>query len=175
MTGKLSCLRSVKRLTAVVAVVASAVLGLGLVNSTEASAVAHPSVWAWSSTLDYGANAGWELDSPSGVYRAVFQTDHNFVVYHSGTAIWSSGTNGVALDTLLLTAGNYAYGGKGLVGAVVYCTVACSYPAGTKQWSNAVNDASTTHRLAMQDDGNFVEYTGASGGTALWSTRTNGK
>lgn len=141
-------------------------------NATEASAAAHASSGTWSTTKAYGP--GWELDSPNGAYRAVFQTDHNFVVYHGGKPIWASGTDKVTLVKLVFTASDFV-GSKGNIEVGVYCTVACSYPASTKQWSNRVNFSTSVYRIVMQNDGNFVEYTGTSGGKVLWATGTEGK
>jgi hypothetical protein len=96
------------------------------------------------------------------------------VVYHGGKPIWASGTDKVTLDSLVFTSSTYP-GLKGNIAVEVYCTNPCSYPASTKQWSNHVNYTTSTYRIVMQNDGNFVEYTGTSGGKVLWATGTEGK
>lgn len=146
-----------------------------LLSGVTATAASHPSSFAWTGTTVRSSGAGWELVSPSGVYKVLFQADHNLVVYHGSRAIWASNTNGVTLDSLVLTAGNFASGLKGNVSASVWCSTPCSFPGGTKQWNNGVNNSASAHHLNMQNDGNFVEYTGSSGGTALWASNTVGK
>src|SRR5882762_1358104 len=92
-----------------------------------ATAASHPSSFAWTGTTVRSSGAGWELVSPSGVYKVLFQADHNLVVYHGSRAIWASNTNGVTLDSLVLTAGNFPSGLKGNVSASVWCSTPCSF------------------------------------------------
>ena len=122
----------------------------------------------------FSASTRWELDSPNGVYRAIWQGDHNLVVYNGGRPIWDSKTSGAKLDSLVFTAADSS-GLKGAVGVVVYCTNACSYSGGYPQWNNGVNRAYSGYHLNMQNDGNFVEYSGTTGGVALWASNTAGK
>lgn len=138
-------------------------------GTSMAAAATHPSSFAWSGTHGYGP--GWELDSPNGIYKVVFQGDRNLVVYHNGTgrAIWSSGTAGATGYSLVLAA-------KGLVSVSPYCTSpsGCSFQQ-HRGWGNSVNNTASAHHLNMQNDGNFVEYTGSTGGSALWASNTVGK
>ena len=115
--------------------------------------------------------AGWALQSPSGQYHVNFQTDGNLVVYRGSTALWSSRTSGQCGS-----ADNYCaleFNG--------YANELCCGPDGQivvddpgRSWHNINNPESySAFRVVMQDDGNFVEYSGTSGGTALWATYTN--
>lgn len=153
---------------------ASVVTMAALLAPASAGATTHPSAFSWSTTSAYAASTRWELDSPNGVYRAIWQGDHNFVVYHGGNAIWASHTDGVAADSLYFTSRSWN-GFKGAVAVGVYCTSPCSYSAGTKQWTNGVDRAYASYHVNMQNDGNFVEYSGTTGGIALWATNTAGK
>lgn len=133
------------------------------IGADSAQAASHPASYAWSSTLKKGP--GWELQSSSGVYTATFQSDANLVVRHGSQVIWATNTNGDQPSLLYLFAnGDVAvldnYG----------CTNVCGI-----FWQNGVNHSSGTFHLSMQNDGNFVEYTGASVGTALWATNTAGR
>jgi hypothetical protein len=147
---------------------------VAVMQSAPADAATRPSSWTWTGTRVYTAGQAWELDSPNQVYRAVWQTDHNLVIYHGSKALWSSATSRVTLDKLVFTAANYS-GLRGNMGVGVYCTSPCAYSASDKQWDNEVNDGTAVHRIVMQNDGNFVEYTGSSGGRALWATNTRGR
>ena len=80
----------------------------------------------------------------------------------------------MTLDKLVFTAPNYP-GLRGNMGVTVHCATPCAYSATTKQWGNRVNDGTAAHRVVMQNDGNFVEYSGAAGGHALWATNTSGR
>jgi hypothetical protein len=140
-----------------------------------ASANAHTATWSWSTLHVESASVRWELESPNARYTAVWQSDHNLVVYDRKKAIWASNTNGRALDSLVFTPQKYPYGFSGNMSAAVYCKSACTYPGGYKQWNNGVNHNSSSYHMSMQNDGNFVEYTGTSGGTALWASNTKGK
>jgi hypothetical protein len=134
-------------------------------GTSMADAATHPSSFAWTGTTT--RSPGWELDSPNGVYRVLFQLDHNLVVYHGNRTIWSSHTEHTP-DSFVLTA-------KGNLAVVIYCpTTPCTHPP-TRGWGNGVNNSAPAHHLNMQNDGNFVEYTGATGGTPLWASNTKGK
>ncbi|SDJ16074.1 hypothetical protein SAMN05444157_2036 [Frankineae bacterium MT45] len=144
------------------------------VGANAANAAAHPSSYAWSGQVIVPATGSWELDSPSGVYRVIFQGDHNLVVYHGGTPIWSSKTAG-SIDKMGLYAYNNGSSARGRVTVAPNCQSPCSYPGSNPEWGNGVNDGTSSHHLNMQDDGNFVEYTGASGGHSLWASNTVGR
>ncbi|MCW2492913.1 MAG: hypothetical protein JWN47_2277, partial [Frankiales bacterium] len=59
------------------------------------------------------------------------------------------------------------FGGQGVIS---------TYQTSCHQFvNNSSLNSRKTYRLAMQTDGNLVEYTGASGGVAVWATNTVGK
>jgi hypothetical protein len=100
---------------------------------------------------------GSEMRSCNGLYLFAHQSDGNIVLYntYSGTAVWSTGTNGRSTDTLVMQGdGNF----------VLYA------PGGRAIWSSGTNGASGA-TLGVQDDGNVVIYVGA---RAVWSTNTVG-
>ncbi|TYP89839.1 reprolysin-like metallopeptidase [Blastococcus xanthinilyticus] len=106
-----------------------------------------------ASVLDAGQSlpAGQALRSPNGRYRAVFQSDGNFVVYApDGRALWASGVYAPGTQTVLGADGNLV-------------TVSGSrilWQSGTAGNAGA--------RVVMQDDGNLVLY--RANGSAAWST-----
>ncbi|MBD2152827.1 hypothetical protein H6F44_22335 [Pseudanabaena sp. FACHB-1277] len=93
--------------------------------------------------------------SPNGCYRLTLQEDGNLVVYNRSKALWGSGTEGKAIESLRMQSdGNlvmYGYDNKPV-------------------WaSNTLgNDGA---RLEVQDDGNVVIYAPSSN-RAVWETRT---
>ena len=136
-----------------------------------------------------GGTALWSSKTNGhGGANAIMQGDGNFVVYQSGYALWNSHTDhhgGAKLD--MQDDGNLVI-----------------YDSGTAIWSTQTNQPSPpsapaphspttythilepgqrlyagdtlyspnhSYRLIMQGDGNLVIY---NGGTALWSTKTNG-
>ena len=147
---------------------------------------------------------GWFLESGNGTYRVVMQGDGNLVLYHGGTALWSSRTNGDGGASATM---------QGDGNLVVYYDGVAKWNSGTAGFSGA--------RLLLQNDSNLVVYQGSHplwdwsagylgnkmtagitltpgeelfspdhtyrvvmqgdgnlvlyhGGTALWSSRTNG-
>lgn len=149
----------IKRLIA--STIGSAVLIAGSLVVADPALAQYPSQFNWTS--DVATGPGWALDSPNGVYRAIFQTDGNFVVYHGGSPIWSSHTwhNGDAV----------VFNGPGSVWGSGQVQISF---LGSITWGNGVNYAGVAgYHLNMQNDGNFVEY--ANGGTVLWATNTAGQ
>jgi hypothetical protein len=100
------------------------------------------------------------LTSPNGAYRAVMQSDGNFVVYGPAGAIWATGTSGPNPRLSMQADGNL----------VLYSSTV--FPSGADQalWHTRTVDWSGT-LLIMQDDGNLVLY--RIDGTALWSSKTS--
>jgi hypothetical protein len=107
----------------------------------------------------------YQLISSSGVYKAVFQDDGNWVVYHGSRAIWASNTSGNPA-TLAFSGSN----GRANI------TVPIASTGGVRTlWSNNVSNGTQSYHMVIQNDGNLVEYTGCSGVTALWATNTVGR
>jgi hypothetical protein len=116
-----------------------------------------------------------EIDSPNGRFRAVMQTDGNFVIYDQSNAIWATGTQGKALPEYRLavqpdgnlviygtSASDVNLGGWGICPANSMCI-------GT--WaSGTYGRGSTPYTLKMQDDGNLVLYDSTS--SAVWASGT---
>jgi hypothetical protein len=107
-------------------------------------------------TANHSIAANQSLASCNGTYNLDMQGDGNLVLYHSGSAIWSSGTAGTAaVKASMQGDGNF----------VLYTST------GTAVWSTKTS--STGARLSVQNDGNVVIYSAT--GTALWSSGTTGK
>jgi len=93
--------------------------------------------------------------SCGGKLAFVHQTDGNVVLYYSGRALWSSGTNGRTTSVLLMQGdGNLVLYGPGYVPI---------WSTGTWRYAGA--------SLAIQGDCNAVIY---AGGSAVWATNTSG-
>lgn len=98
--------------------------------------------------------SGQSLTSPNGWYRAVMQTDGNFVVYtKAGNAIWNSQTQGNT-NAFLWNQGD---------GNLVIYNSAGTVPL----WNTETGGSGFSNSLVLQNDGNLVLYT--SGGVAVWS------
>ena len=97
------------------------------------------------------------LASSNGAYRFYLQSDGNLVLREqaSGSALWSSKTNGQNGSQLVL---------QGDGNLVLYTSTA------TAVWSSKTNGNAVT-RAVLQNDGNFVLYTAS--GSAVWATGTN--
>lgn len=108
-----------------------------------------------------GLEAGWYLANNG--YKLLMQTDGNLVLYSRTRALWSTRTNG--------NPGAYAVlepNGKLAV-----------YSSGDVQlWSNNKSYSRGFYELAMQSDGNLVEYRDALTATStlkpIWATGTAG-
>ncbi|PPF67725.1 curculin domain-containing protein [Rathayibacter sp. AY1E8] len=92
-----------------------------------------------------------QLTSRAGGFRAVMQSDGNFVVYGPSGALWSSRTSG---------SGNYLVM-QGDGNAVIYSS------SGTALWTSG-SSGKPGSEMWMQDDDNLVVY---DGGQAVWSRR----
>ena len=102
-----------------------------------------------------GLAPGEAVYSCDGRYALVMQGDGNLVLYHGGSALWSSRTPGSdGRRAVMQGDGNF----------VVYGASSARWDAGTAGHPGAW--------LAIQDDGNVVVYAGA---TPLWATGTNGE
>ena len=98
--------------------------------------------------------ASQEIVSKNGYFRAVMQTDCNFVVYNPPRALWASGTDGRG------SACNVVMQGDGNL--VVYTE------NGVPVWASNTRGGPQTF-VIMQDDGNLVIY---DSGRALWASNT---
>ncbi|WP_068497020.1 lectin [Paenibacillus kribbensis] len=95
---------------------------------------------------------GQSLQSANGAYTLILQEDGNLVLYSRGIALWSSKTNGRAVNyAVMQTDGNF----------VIYGYPNPIWATDTNGWGNAF--------LVVQDDGNVVIY----GTKAAWATGTN--
>jgi cell wall-associated NlpC family hydrolase len=102
-----------------------------------------------ATTLSAGQSLsnGQQLTSSDGKYRAVMQSDGNFVVYGPTGAMWWTGTQASGSYLAMQTDGNLVI-----------------YAGGRAIWNAQTSGANAS--LAMQPDGNLVVY---SGGRPLWS------
>lgn len=89
-------------------------------------------------------------------------SDGNFVLYAGNGKVWGAGTRAADISTGPGCEAQFQ-GDANLV--VRNCDSAAIWASGTHTYVNAV--------LAFQADGNLVIYSAASGGTSLWSTKTN--
>jgi hypothetical protein len=153
-------------------VVVSLVLPPGVISPRRADTITHPSQWGWSKTVGYAAGAGWELDSRNGVYRVIFQADHNLVVYHGEKAIWATNTEN-SNDRLILHAAMDSLT-PGELQVATFCEGGCRF------WNSTSKLPAPSYHVIMQNDGNFVEYsndiqTPWQDTVVEWSTHTKGR
>jgi hypothetical protein len=147
---------------------------IGLTQSTTASAAGtyYESFCTTSSFIMQkgGTNATFEpgkfcMLSTDRKYRVVFQFDGNLVVYNAnGAASWSSKT---------YSQGATAFSFQSDGNLVIYRNTTALWSSRTSgQWFNATT---STLRITMQNDGNFVEYKSpmfsTDNQTALWSSK----
>jgi hypothetical protein len=150
------------------------VMALGVVFVVEQPAYAsYYTKFTWN-TLQTRSPGQFSIESADSRFTATFQIDGNFVIYKKNTAIWSSHTyhNGRRI-TLRTNDGYQACPGSIEVRSAddIYNSWASEYDPGFKR---CVGWSTTTFRLVMQSDGNLVEYTGSSGGVAVWASDTAG-
>ncbi|GAA3634900.1 patatin-like phospholipase family protein [Microlunatus ginsengisoli] len=101
-----------------------------------------------------GLQAGQSVTSSNGLYRFVYQTDGNLVLYGPGGAIWDSTTAGTPTGFCIMqTDGNL----------VIYG------PGNAALWASNT-DGNPGSELVVQDDGNVVIY--RANGSAAWDTGT---
>jgi hypothetical protein len=99
----------------------------------------------------FALGRGSEIWSCSGSALLAHQTDGNVVVYHEGTALWSSITAGLSTANLIMQ-----YDGN----LVLYG------PSAEVRWHSGTGGYSGAW-AAIQDDCNFVVYLGS---TPLWAS-----
>ena len=134
-------------------------------GSTPTSTIGAPVAGVSGDTATASAtlNPGDALTSLDGGYKAVMQTDGNFVIYNSGGgATWALQTvnapwYGPGRKAVMQTDGNF----------VVY------NPDGSVVWATGSNNSNSPSKIIMQNDGNLVIYD--STGATRWSSGTAGK
>jgi FG-GAP-like repeat/Cep192 domain 4/FG-GAP repeat len=111
-----------------------------------------------------GISTNQQLVSASGSWRAIMQTDGNFVVYGPSGPNWASGTNAkgaMPFITMMQPDGNL----------VVYANTTSCAPetACSPTWASGTNGKGTPpFTLIMQNDGNLVVYDSTN--AALWAS-----
>jgi len=101
-------------------------------------------------------NVNEQLTSADGRYRAVLQSDGNFVVY-GGSALWAASTFGSGFHLILQNDHNLVV-----------------YEGSSPKWNTETyGKGSGNVRLVMQSDGNLVLYDGT--GAPLWNSGTCGR
>jgi hypothetical protein len=99
------------------------------------------------------ANNNESRTSNNGLYTFIMQGDGNLVLYKSGTPLWSSGTNGVAVDFCIMQSdGNLVLYGF----------------SNNAVWASGT-DGQPGSFLVVQDDGNVVIYRP---NFPVWATNT---
>jgi hypothetical protein len=103
---------------------------------------------------------GMGLKSKNGRVKVNFQTDGNLVLYGDGNPLWWTGNDPSIDYAIMQTDGNFVlYRNFGKLGQ-------------TAMWSTGTAGRANAY-LVAQDEGNLVMYWG-SGGSALWSSETEG-
>ncbi|ABM09103.1 putative D-mannose binding-like domain protein [Arthrobacter sp. Rue61a] len=168
--------KQVTRRKRMVTALGSGVLALSLLGGlgVQPASAATGSSWGFLPCYRTGQSIGivpdWSLMySPgnfclvNGPYKAVFQSDSNFVVYKNGTALWHTRTNGKNAKMLALQHdGNIVVYGQ---------SMNVLWQSGTPGLSSG-----STRALRMQSDGNFVMYhNSGSSARAVWQTQTYGR
>ena len=148
---KLSKLSKILGLTTAFAISSQATL---LIQQNKALAGAGTSILYAGEYLF--ANQNQYLISGNGRYKAIQQSDGNFVLYGYNTPLWASNTyNVVVYYTIMQTD----------------CNLVSYNYSGTPVWASNTNGRGSSCRLQVQDDGNLVIYTGFN--VPVWATNTN--
>lgn len=135
----LSLLIGVEQVTAVEHAPAGNVSAVTAAASTYRDATTGKRYYAKTSNPNHRLS----LRSSNGKYRAIFQTDGNFVVYGPSGAIWQSHTSGRGHTLAMQSDGN----------VVIYTA------KGSAVWNTrTVSRGYAWQQLAMQGDGNLVLY-----------------
>jgi microsomal dipeptidase-like Zn-dependent dipeptidase len=117
---------------------------------------------------------GQALTSPSGVFRAVMQTDGNFVVYQGPRVLWATGTTGVASNVSSQGGAPYEMivTPDGDLERLAYLqTCPANTPCLANWFSYTKGKGTPPYMLTMQDDGNLVLYDSTN--KPIWVTGTN--
>jgi hypothetical protein len=131
-----------------------------VIGSTLVACLPPPPPPTWPTATGSSIAAGQQLPpgasirSPDGHYRVVMQGDGNLVEYVGSRALWHTNTDGhPGAVARMQSDGNL----------VVYDTNM------TALWSAGTGGRTGTFRADLQNDANFIVY---SGSTAIWSSRT---
>jgi hypothetical protein len=160
---KLSKLSQILGLTTAFAISSQATLliqqnkALGVSSISVTSISIDTSVTSILNTGEYlFAATNQYLISPNGVYKAIQQSDGNFVLYDNSTPLWSSNViNTSVYYTLMQTD----------------CNLVSYNYSGNPVWTSNTVGLGSNCRLEVQNDGNLVIYRGDN--VPVWSTNTN--
>jgi len=97
------------------------------------------------------------LVSADGRFKAIMQTDGNFVLYQGTAPLWSANTHGQGANQVCLQTDD---------NLVVYAGT----PSTIAKWANGIHRSSRACTLKMQNDGNLVQY--CPGITPPWASHT---
>ncbi|MEH2242051.1 hypothetical protein [Nostoc sp.] len=95
------------------------------------------------------------LISPNGEYKAIEQSDGNFVLYDYNTPLWESKTDKIEVYYTVMQTD---------------CNLVSYNFMKTPVWQSKTSGRGTNCRLQVQDDGNLVIYTGDN--VPIWQTGT---
>jgi len=116
-----------------------------------------------------GTTAAWSSGTSTAGSLVVMQTDGNLVIYSGSVYKWQSGTSGNPGAQLVL-------GNNGILsidsasGVPLWGATGILVPNTTLAANQSITSPNHAYRLTMQNDGNLVEYDGA---TAAWSSGTS--
>ncbi|WP_257235928.1 hypothetical protein [Nostoc sp. 'Peltigera malacea cyanobiont' DB3992] len=96
------------------------------------------------------------LISPNGVYKAIQQSDGNFVLYAGSTPLWASNVLDTSVYYTLMQTD---------------CNLVSYNYSGNPVWASNTGGLGSNCRLEVQDDGNLVIF--KSDDVPVWSTNTN--
>ncbi|MEH1806697.1 hypothetical protein [Nostoc sp.] len=155
---KLSKLSTILGLTAAFAISSQATL---LIQENKALAVTGISILTSLKSILYTgeylfAATNQYLISPNGVYKAIQQSDGNFVLYADSTPLWASNTYNTSVYYTLMQTD---------------CNLVSYNYSETPVWASNTAGLGSNCRLEVQNNGNLVIYTGSN--VPVWATNTN--
>lgn len=158
--------KSLKTIALTAALVTSS-CAVGLFQPNKSLAAVNDALCAQTDTLCQGdtLRPGQYLVSGNGIYKLQMQSDGNFVLYHSSTRIWSSGTNGKTVYQCVMQ----------LDGNLVLYTTRYQLPQNAVWASGSTGSLFTfqPYYLTVQNDGNVVIKD--ANNNVIWATGTNGR
>ncbi|RCJ41843.1 hypothetical protein A6769_01820 [Nostoc punctiforme NIES-2108] len=96
------------------------------------------------------------LISPNGVYKAIQQSDGNFVLYADSTPLWASNVLDTSVYYTLMQTD---------------CNLVSYNYSETPVWASNTAGLGSNCRLEVQNNGNLVIYTDSN--VPVWATNTN--